>query len=122
MPKGPFSTSVVSLSSLSAFAFWSVGSSSNDSSDRRRNAWEPNNNVDCRAASVDGGGGLTGREVAVLELVAEGRTSVSIGAELGIEPSTVDSFVRSAMRKLGAGTWMAAAVQWQAASEARTSD
>jgi DNA-binding CsgD family transcriptional regulator len=75
-----------------------------------------------RAASVDGGGGLTGREVAVLELVAEGRTSVSIGAELGIEPSTVDSFVRSAMRKLGAGTRMAAAVQWQAASEARTSD
>lgn len=68
-----------------------------------------------RAATVAGAGGLTGREEAVLALVAEGRTSVGIAAELGIEPSTVDSFVRSAMQKLGAGTRMAAAIQWQAA-------
>ncbi|MCU1369893.1 MAG: LuxR family transcriptional regulator [Ilumatobacteraceae bacterium] len=70
-----------------------------------------------RAATVEGVAGLTGREGAVLELVAEGGTSVTIGAELGIEPSTVDSFVRSAMRKLGASTRMAAAVQWRAARE-----
>jgi DNA-binding CsgD family transcriptional regulator len=67
-----------------------------------------------RAAAVVGADGLTGREVAVLELVAQGRTSGSIAAELGIEPSTVDSFVRSAMRKLDAPTRMAAAVQWEA--------
>ncbi len=75
-----------------------------------------------RAASVEGIAGLTGREAAVLELVGAGRTSTSIASELGVEASTVDSFVRSAMRKLGAGTRMAAAVQWQAAREQQPTD
>lgn len=67
-----------------------------------------------RRTPVEGGsGGLTGREAQVMELVAQGRTSASIAVELGIEPSTVDSFVRSAMRKLGAPTRMAAAVRWE---------
>ncbi|WP_421118264.1 LuxR C-terminal-related transcriptional regulator [Aquihabitans daechungensis] len=75
-----------------------------------------------RAATVEGIAGLTGREAAVLELVAEGRTSAAIAAELGVESSTVDSFVRSAMRKLGVSTRMAAAVQWQAARSRRPED
>jgi DNA-binding NarL/FixJ family response regulator len=52
-----------------------------------------------------------------MELVAQGRTSGAIAAELGIEPSTADSFIRSAMRKLGASTRMAAAVRWEAMRE-----
>jgi DNA-binding CsgD family transcriptional regulator len=70
-----------------------------------------------RAAPGGGSGGLTGREVQVMELVAQGRTSGAIAAELGIEPSTADSFIRSAMRKLGASTRMAAAVRWEAMRE-----
>lgn len=46
--------------------------------------------------------GLTSREVEVLRLVGAGFTSNQIAAELHIAPSTVDSLVRSAMRRLGA--------------------
>ena len=66
-----------------------------------------------RAPSTTGVAGLTGREEAVLELVGEGHTTPTIAAELGIEPSTVESFVRSSMRKLEAGTRVAAATRWR---------
>lgn len=53
--------------------------------------------------------GLTAREVAVLGLVGEGFTSAQIAAELHISSSTVDTLVRSAMRRLGAPNRRAAA-------------
>ncbi len=54
------------------------------------------------AATRSRGDIVTGRERAVLLLVAEGLTSVEIGTRLGVSPTTVDSHVRSAVRKLGA--------------------
>ena len=62
--------------------------------------------------------GLTGREVEVLELVEAGLRSADIAAALGVEPSTVESFVRSAMRKLGVRTRLAAAARWRELSAA----
>jgi DNA-binding CsgD family transcriptional regulator len=53
---------------------------------------------------------LTVREQEVLELVAAGRTSVQIAASLGVAPSTVDSHVRAAKRKLGVKTRAQAAL------------
>jgi DNA-binding CsgD family transcriptional regulator len=47
-------------------------------------------------------GALTTREHEVLVHVAAGKTSARIAAELGISATTVDSHVRSAVRKLGA--------------------
>ena len=46
--------------------------------------------------------GLTGRELAVLRLVAAGRTNAQIGAELYISPKTASVHVTSILRKLGA--------------------
>jgi len=55
--------------------------------------------------------GLTGRELAVLRLLAVGRTNAQIGAELYISPSTVRVHVTSILRKLGvAGRVQAAAL------------
>jgi len=55
--------------------------------------------------------GLTGRELAVLQLVAAGRTNAQIGAELYISPSTASVHVTSILRKLGvSGRVQAAAV------------
>jgi DNA-binding CsgD family transcriptional regulator len=45
--------------------------------------------------------GLTGRELAVLRLVAAGRTNAQIGAELFISPRTAGVHVTSILRKLG---------------------
>jgi DNA-binding CsgD family transcriptional regulator len=45
--------------------------------------------------------GLTGRELAVLRLVAAGRTNVQIGAELYISPTTARVHVSNILRKLG---------------------
>jgi DNA-binding CsgD family transcriptional regulator len=45
--------------------------------------------------------GLTGRELAVLRLLAAGRTNVQIGAELYISPKTASVHVTSILRKLG---------------------
>lgn len=53
--------------------------------------------------------GLTAREERVLRLVGGGMSSKSIGATLSIAPSTVDSIVKSAMRKLGVSNRRAAA-------------
>src|SRR5207344_435944 len=45
--------------------------------------------------------GLTGRELAVLRLVAAGRTNAQIGAELYISPRTAGVQVANILRKLG---------------------
>jgi DNA-binding CsgD family transcriptional regulator len=45
--------------------------------------------------------GLTGRELAVLRLVAAGRTNAQIGAELYISPKTAGVHVSNILRKLG---------------------
>jgi DNA-binding CsgD family transcriptional regulator/tetratricopeptide (TPR) repeat protein len=55
--------------------------------------------------------GLTRRELAVLRLLAAGRTNAQIGAELYISPSTASVHVTSILRKLGvSGRVQAAAV------------
>ena len=55
--------------------------------------------------------GLTGRELAVLRLLAAGRTNAQIGAELYISPKTASVHVTSILRKLGvSGRVQAAAV------------
>ena len=45
--------------------------------------------------------GLTGRELAVLRLLAAGNTNAQIGAELYISPKTAGVHVGSILRKLG---------------------
>ena len=45
--------------------------------------------------------GLTGRELAVLRLLAAGRTNAQIGAELYISPKTAGVHVTNILRKLG---------------------
>jgi DNA-binding NarL/FixJ family response regulator len=45
--------------------------------------------------------GLTGRELAVLRLLAAGRSNAQIGAELYISPKTASVHVTSILRKLG---------------------
>jgi DNA-binding CsgD family transcriptional regulator len=55
--------------------------------------------------------GLTGRELAVLRLLAAGRTNAQIGAELYISPRTAGVHVTNILRKLGvSGRVQAAAV------------
>jgi DNA-binding CsgD family transcriptional regulator len=55
--------------------------------------------------------GLTGRELAVLRLLAAGRTNAQIGAELFISPRTAGVHVTNILRKLGVtGRVQAAAV------------
>ena len=49
----------------------------------------------------------------MLDLVGVGARSTDIAAALGVEVSTVESFVRSAMQKLGASTRVAAAAKLQ---------
>jgi DNA-binding CsgD family transcriptional regulator/tetratricopeptide (TPR) repeat protein len=53
--------------------------------------------------------GLTGRELAVLRLVAAGRTNAQIGAELYISPKTASVHVTSIFRKLGVSSRVQAA-------------
>jgi DNA-binding CsgD family transcriptional regulator/tetratricopeptide (TPR) repeat protein len=53
------------------------------------------------AAKVSVPFGLTGRELAVLRLLAAGRTNAQIGAELYISPKTASVHVTSIFRKLG---------------------
>jgi DNA-binding CsgD family transcriptional regulator len=54
---------------------------------------------------------LTGREREVLGLVGAGLRTREIAARLGVAPSTVNSQVKSAMRKLGTRTRAQAAIQ-----------
>jgi DNA-binding NarL/FixJ family response regulator len=53
--------------------------------------------------------GLTGRELAVLRLLASGRSNAQIGAELYISPSTASVHVSSILRKLGVSSRVQAA-------------
>ena len=52
---------------------------------------------------------LTGREMAVLRLLAAGRTNAQIAAELYISPSTASVHVSSILRKLGVSSRVQAA-------------
>ncbi|RRR98731.1 LuxR family transcriptional regulator [Glycomyces terrestris] len=60
--------------------------------------------------SARGGGGLTDREAEVLRHVAAGHPSRRIAEILGITAETVETHIRSGMRKLGAKTRTEAAV------------
>jgi DNA-binding NarL/FixJ family response regulator len=53
--------------------------------------------------------GLTARELAVLRLVADGRTNAQIGAELFISPTTARVHVSKILHKLGVSTRVQAA-------------
>jgi DNA-binding NarL/FixJ family response regulator len=53
--------------------------------------------------------GLTSRELAVLRLVAAGRSNAQIGAELYISQSTASVHVSSILRKLGVASRVQAA-------------
>jgi DNA-binding CsgD family transcriptional regulator/tetratricopeptide (TPR) repeat protein len=55
--------------------------------------------------------GLTGRELAVLRLLATGRTNAQIGAELYISPRTAGVHVTNILRKLGVSSRVQAAAQ-----------
>jgi DNA-binding CsgD family transcriptional regulator/energy-coupling factor transporter ATP-binding protein EcfA2 len=55
--------------------------------------------------------GLTEREAEVLDLVGAGLSTPSIADALGLEASTVETFVRSAVGKLGSSTRVAAAAE-----------
>jgi PAS domain S-box-containing protein len=55
-----------------------------------------------KTANLRTGESLSPRELEVLGWVALGRRAYEIAAELGIAPTTVESHVRSAMRKVGA--------------------
>lgn len=57
---------------------------------------------------------LTPRELDVMWLVADGRTSKEIGRILSISPRTVEMHVRSSLRKLGCAT--RAGAVWRLAS------
>ena len=55
--------------------------------------------------------GLTGRELAVLRLLAAGRTNAQIGAELYISPRTAGVHVTNILRKLEVSSRVQAAAQ-----------
>jgi DNA-binding CsgD family transcriptional regulator len=64
--------------------------------------------------------GLTGRELAVLRLVAAGRTNAEIGAELFISPRTAGVHVTNILRKLGVANRVQAAALAERAGLAPT--
>ncbi|MDQ6727161.1 MAG: LuxR C-terminal-related transcriptional regulator [Actinomycetota bacterium] len=61
-------------------------------------------------APADLPGGLSGREVEVLALLARGRTNAQVAAELFISPKTVGAHVEHIYRKIGVSTRAAATV------------
>ena len=64
--------------------------------------------------------GLTARELAVLRLVAAGRTNAQIGAELFISPKTAGVHVTNILRKLGVSNRVQAAALAERAGLVRT--
>jgi non-specific serine/threonine protein kinase len=71
-----------------------------------------------RATAASGAAGLTNREREIAGLVAEGRTSAQIGAELRIGARTVDVHVGNILRKLGVHN-RAALAAWAARTPPR---
>jgi DNA-binding CsgD family transcriptional regulator len=55
---------------------------------------------------------LSRRQVEIIGLLAEGGTSKTVGAKLGISPRTVDTHVRVIMLKLGAASRTHAVGLW----------
>lgn len=70
-----------------------------------------------RALTTHAGAAITHREHDALTLVADGLTSRSIAERLGITQATVESHIRSAMRKLGARTRAEAAALVRAGTD-----
>jgi DNA-binding CsgD family transcriptional regulator len=80
--------------------------------DRARIPLQPSAATDRKApplAETPAPYGLTGRELAVLRLVAAGRTNAQIGAELFISPRTAGVHVTNILRKLGVANRVQAA-------------
>jgi DNA-binding CsgD family transcriptional regulator len=69
--------------------------------ERARIRLRPAAAVTAPAAKAPAPYGLTGRELAVLRLLAAGHTNAQIGAELYISPKTAGVHVSSILRKLG---------------------
>lgn len=67
-----------------------------------------------RRADRAAAAGLTPREVAVLRLLADGRTAVAIGRRLGISPRTVTCHLEHVYRKLGVADRLQAVLAAQA--------
>jgi DNA-binding CsgD family transcriptional regulator len=78
-----------------------------DTADPRNSAADPRE----RAADRPDGAELTGRERDVLRLVARGEPTRRIAGQLGISGETVETHIRSGMRKLGARTRTEAAAR-----------
>lgn len=70
--------------------------------------------VAAEAAEAAGRAGLSGREAQLLAMVAAGRTSAQIAAELHLSRQTVDQVIATATRKLGAPNRRSAAARWRA--------
>ena len=60
--------------------------------------------MDASAGRIEGDFGLTGRELEVLRLVAEGRSNRDIAGELFISPKTASVHVSNILGKLGAAS------------------
>lgn len=76
--------------------------------------------MNARIVAAEGGScirpaSVTGREVAVLELLAEGHTSGRIARQLGISSRTVEKHLENLYRKLDASNRVAAVVAAQRA-------
>ncbi len=70
--------------------------------------------------AVDAGVPLTGRELAVLELVAGGLITAAIARRLGISPRTVGKHLEQAYRKLGANDRVSAVLRAHSLGLVRT--
>ena len=64
-----------------------------------------------RAAQLGADVGLTGREVEVLSLVAQGFTNLEIASRMFLSINSVKTYIRSAYRKIGVDS-RSAAVSW----------
>jgi two-component system response regulator DegU len=68
-------------------------------------------------ASSGGGRALTRREVAVVELIAEGYSNRQIGEALSISEATVKNHVHSLLGKLQITSRVQAGVAWSSGSQ-----
>ena len=69
--------------------------------------------VDGAATAATETAGLTGRELAVLRLLADGLTAHAIARRLGVSPLTVRKHLENTYRKLGVPDRMLAVLQAQ---------